>query len=356
MHQPTQQPQTRTPPIMSFNSFNGAAALGLAAACVLALTARTAPAQVSGRAPAARATGDWSAVDQALGRKGAAQPGGVMRYSFPRSDLQVTATGVQLKPALALGSWVAFKDAAGGHAMMMGDLVLTEDEVAPVMRSLQRSGVEQTALHNHVLGESPRVMYMHVAGHDDPVKLAQAVRTALGQSKTPLDQQPSAAAPSAGDKGDAAGAGSAGGQAAGVDAPGGIDLDTAAIARALGTRGKVNGGVYQVSVPRRETIREGGREVPPSMGVATAINFQPTGSGKAAITGDFVMIASEVNPVIRALQENGIEVTALHGHMLTETPRLFFMHFWGNDDALKLARGLRAALDQTNSRREAASR
>jgi hypothetical protein len=335
----------------STTPFGRAAAFGLAAACVLALTARTAPAQASGRAPATRATGAWSAVDQALGRKGAAQPGGVMRYSFPRSDLQVTANGVQLKPALALGSWVAFKDAGGGHAMVMGDLVLTEDEVAPVMRSLQQSGVEQTALHNHVLGESPRVMYMHVAGHDDPVKLAQAVRTALAQTQTPLDEQP-ATTPSAGDKGDAAGAGGApGGQAAGASAPGALDLDTAAVARALGVSGKVNGGVYQVSVPRRETIREGGREVPPSMGVATAINFQPTGSGKAAITGDFVMTAAEVNPVIRSLEEHGITVTALHSHMLTESPRLFFMHFWANDNAVTLARGLRAALDKTNSRR-----
>lgn len=263
----------------------------------------------------------WTAVDQALGRKGAAQPGDVMKYGFPRSDLHVTVNGVQLKPSLALGSWVAFKNVAGGHAMMMGDLVLTEDEVAPVMRALQQGGVEQTALHNHVLGESPRVMYMHVSGHGNPVKLAQAVRTALGQSKTPLQAPaPAAAAPA-------------------------IDLDTAAIARALGVSGKVNGGVYQVGVPRRETIREGGNVVPASMGVATSLNFQPTGSGKAAITGDFVMTAGEVNQVIRALQQNGITVTALHSHMLTESPRLFFMHFWANDDATKLARGLRAALD-----------
>ena len=348
--QPQSQIQTS-----STTPLGRAAALGLAAACALAFTVRTASAQEGARPGAARAA-DWSAVDQALGRKGAAQPGGVMRYSFPRSDLQVTADGVQLRPALALGSWVAFRNAGGGHAMMMGDLVLTEDEVAPVMRSLQQAGVEQTALHNHVLGESPRVMYMHVAGHDDPVKLARAVREALGQSKTPLGQQP--ATPSAGDKGNAAGAGGAPGaaQAAGGGGPGALDLDTAAVARALGASGRVNGGVYQVSVPRRETIREGSREVPPSMGVATAINFQPTGGGKAAITGDFVMTAREVNPVIRVLQENGIEVTALHSHMLTETPRLFFMHFWANDDAVTLARGLRAALDQTNSRRETASR
>jgi hypothetical protein len=173
-----------------------------------------------------------------------------------------------------------------------------------------------------VLGETPRVMYMHVAGEGDPAKLAQAVRTALGQSKTPMNAPAPAAA----------------------SAPA-IELDTAAVAAALGVSGKVNGGVYQVSVPRRERVTDHGTEVPPAMGVATAINFQPTGGGRAAVTGDFVMIASEVNPVIRALQENGIEPTALHSHMLTESPRLFFMHFWANDDAPKLARGLRAALD-----------
>ena len=267
---------------------------------------------------------DWSAVDQALGRKGAAQPGEVVKYSFPRSDLQVTANGVQLKPALALGSWLAFRKVGGGHAMMMGDLVLTEEEVGPVMRALQQGGVEQTALHNHVLGESPRVMYMHVMGHGDPAKLAQAVRTALAESRTPME------APAA--------------PAAAAAPP--IDLDTAAVSRALGAVGKVNGGVYQVSVPRRERVTDHGVEVPPSMGVATAINFQPTGGGKAAITGDFVMVASEVNPVIRALQEGGIAVTALHSHLLTESPRLFFMHFWANADAATLAKALRSALDQ----------
>jgi hypothetical protein len=288
----------------------------------LVLFTAVSPGRALAQGGGAQPSSDWTAVDQALGRKGALQPGDVMRYSFPRSDLQVTAAGVAIKPALALGSWIAFKNVAGGHAMVMGDLVLTEDEVGPVMRALQQGGVEQTALHNHVLHESPRVMYMHIAAHGDGVTIAQTVRSALGQSRTPLAAP--AAAPAAS-----------------------IDLDTAAIARTLGIAGKVNGGVYQVSVPRRETIREERNEVPPSMGVATAINFQPTGGGRAAITGDFVMVASEVNPVIRALQENGIEVTALHSHMLTEAPRLFFMHFWANDDAAKLARGLRAALDRT---------
>jgi hypothetical protein len=212
------------------------------------------------------------------------------------------------------------------------------------MLALQRGGVKQTALHNHVLHESPRVMYMHIGGHGDPAKIAQTVRTALGATKTPLAQAASAAP---GDKGDAGGAGTPGGPSA---QGGAIDLDTAGIARALGVAGKVNGGVYQVSAPRAERVTERGMVVPPSMGVATAMNFQPTGGGKAAITGDFVMTAAEVNPVIRALREHGIQVTALHNHMLDESPRLFFMHFWANDDAVTLARGLRAALDRTTAR------
>ncbi len=249
-----------------------------------------------------------------------------MKYSFPRGDLQVTAAGVAVKPALALGSWLAFRALKGGHAMAMGDLVLTEDEITPVMRALQAGGVEQTAVHNHLLHESPHVMYMHISAHGDAATIARAVRTALAQSRTPLGTPPTPAAASA------------------------ADLDTAGIARALGVAGKLNGVVYQVTVPRREIIREGANDIPPSMGVATAINFQPTGGGKAAITGDFVMRGSEVNDVIRALQQGGIESTALHTHMLMEEPRLFFMHFWANDDAVRLAGVLHSALTKTNSR------
>ncbi len=291
------------------------------AALALSLAATSATAQQPS------VTSTWASVEDALGRKGAMQPGNVIRFSFPRSDLSVNVGGVTLKPALALGGWVAFKEMAKGRAMAMGDLVLTEDEVSPVMRALQAGGVEQTALHNHVLKESPRVMYMHILAHGDPTKIARTIHDALGQSKTPL------------------------GPASPPSAASAADLDTAGIARALGVAGRLNGVVYQVSVPRRETIRESGMEVPPSMGVATAINFQPTGGGKAAITGDFVLRASEVNPVIRALRDNRIEVTALHSHMLEEEPRLFFMHFWANDDAVTLAKGLRAALDKTNSKK-----
>lgn len=275
--------------------------------------------------PTTNASSDWSVVEGALGSKGAAQPGAVMRFSFPRRDLQVTVDGVQIRPALALGSWVAFKRVGGGHTMVMGDLVLLESEVNDVISELQKGGVEQTALHNHVLMESPFTMYMHISAHGDEAKIAATVRSALERTGTPLDTAPSGPPPS-------------------------LDLDTAAIARTLDYSGRANGGVYQVSVPRAETIREGRNEVPASMGLATAINFQSTGDGKAAITGDFVMTAGEVNKVIRALRGNGIRITALHSHMLAETPRLFFMHFWANDDAQKLARGLRAALDQTNSR------
>jgi hypothetical protein len=260
------------------------------------------------------------------------QPGGVLKFGFPRSDLRVTAAGVAIKPALALGSWIAFKRtgaAASSPAIAMGDLVLTEDEVAPVMQALQQGGVEQTALHNHLLHESPHVMYMHIMAHGDPAKIARAVRSALAASATPMPQLTTASMSE---------------QPAMSSTP--LDLDTTAIARALGASGRVSGGVYQVSVPRLGRVTEHGIEIPPSMGVATGINFQPTGGGRAVVTGDFVMIASEVSPVLRALRTNGIEVTALHNHMLTETPRLLFMHFWANDDATRLAARLGAALDQ----------
>ena len=272
------------------------------------------------------AQGGWASVEQALGRPGASQPDGVVRFSFPRGDLRVSVDGVQLRPALALGSWLAFRRLGDGSAMVMGDLVLAENEVAPVMSRLQQGGVLQTALHNHLLRETPRVMYMHVEGHGDAAQLAATLRSALALTRTPLEPPPARPAAAA------------------------IDLDTAAVARALGRAGRVNGGVYQVSVPRREAVRAGGSVVPPAMGVATAINFQPTGGGRAAITGDFVMIAGEVNPVIRALREHGIEVTALHSHLMDEQPRLYFMHFWANDDALRLATGLRAALSRMSVR------
>jgi biotin operon repressor len=268
---------------------------------------------------------DWKKVDEALGRT-AAVSGDVHRYGFPRTDLQVTLDGVTIRPTLALGGWAAFKPMPGG-AMVMGDLVLLETEINPVMAKLIENGLEVTAVHNHVLRSSPLPFYMHIGGHGDPVKLATAIRTALAESKTPLTPPAPPATPPA------------------------IDLDTAQLDQIIGVKGQANGGVYQFAVPRRDPVSENGMQLTPPgpTGVATAIGFQPTGGGKAAITGDFVLTGEEVNPVIKALRENGIEVTAVHSHMLTEQPRLIFMHFWANDDALKLAKGLRAAIDKTAS-------
>ncbi len=282
---------------------------------------------VLGPVAAQAADADWAPVATALGKSGAEMPGGVYRVGMPRSDLQVTLEGVQIKPTLALGSWLAFHG-AGADGMVMGDLVLTQTEVGPVMKKLAESGIEITALHNHLLRAQPATLYMHVLGRGDPVKLAAVLHEGLALSKTPLGNPAVAAAA--------------------PPQPEQIDLDTAMIDRTLGAKGKVAGGVYQFGIPRAETIRDGGMEVPVAMGSGEAINFQPTGNGKAAITGDFVLTAKEVNPVLRALRQNGIEVTAVHNHMLDDQPRLFFMHFWANDDAAKLAKGIRAALDQVN--------
>jgi hypothetical protein len=274
---------------------------------------------LSGRVEAAT---NWPGVDDALGRGGAVQTGDVHRYSFPRSDLAVTLDGVRIKPALALGSWLAFRD-VGDHAEVMGDLVLTQQEVNPVLSRLLEGGMTITALHNHLLRSTPGTMYMHVHGMGDAVKLATTLRHALSASRTPTGASSPASTET-------------------------LPLDTKALDAALGGQGKVAGGTYQFSFPRAEQITEGGMPVAPSLGLATAINFQPTSKGRAVATGDFVLIASEVTPVLTELRRHGIEVTALHNHLTGEQPRLFFMHFWGNADAATLAQGLRAALQRMN--------
>jgi hypothetical protein len=272
---------------------------------------------------------DWNKVDELFARK-AAVSGDVHRYSFPRADLAVTLDGVKIKPALALGGWVAFKP-EHEDVIVMGDLVLLESEINPVMAKLIENGFEITAVHNHVLRAEPATFYMHVLGHGDAEKLAAGIRAALAESQTPLSASSGA-----------------------VSLPTPIpDLDTAQLDQIIGVKGKANGGVYQFGVPRRDPVTENGMQLSPAgpMGVATGINFQPTGDGKAAITGDFVLTGDEVNPVIKTLRANGIEVAAVHSHMLDEQPRLFFLHFWANDDALKLARILRTAIDKTASAR-----
>ena len=270
---------------------------------------------------------DWKAVEQALGKSGQMQPGDVFRVGMPRTDLAVTVKGVPVKAGFALGSYAAFKQ-VGDHAMVMGDLVLLDQEVPAVMSGLLGNGLDVTAVHNHLNEMSPHVMYMHYEGHGDAVQLAKGLRQALSASATPL------------------GAGAA------PAAVGGPVLDTKQIEQVLGRSGRdIGGGVFQVTAPRAEAITGMGQPLLPAMGVTTVINFQPTADGKAAITGDLALIDKEVNAVARTLRQHGIDVTALHNHGLQDTPRLFYMHFWANDDAAKLAGGLKAALDQTNSRK-----
>jgi hypothetical protein len=270
---------------------------------------------------------DWNAVQDAVGRPGTMMPGDVFRIGMPRTDLKVTVNNVPVQAGFALGSYAAFKQYDDG-TMVMGDLVLLDQEVSPVMSAMFSNGFEVSALHNHLNNMSPHVMYMHYEGHGDALERAQALHQALAASATPLSPAvppPPAAAPS------------------------GPQLDIAALDSALGYSGKANGSVVQYSIARSETITENGHQLLPAQGVSTGLNFQPTGENLAAITGDFVLMGNEVDPVARALGADGIDVTAMHQHHIDEQPRLFYMHFWANDDPVKLANGLRSGLDQTNS-------
>ncbi|MCK6259531.1 DUF1259 domain-containing protein [Fictibacillus sp. KIGAM418] len=259
----------------------------------------------------------WKLVEKEIGKPGEMKPGEVFYVSLPRNDLKVTVKGTPIRTGLALGGWVAFK-----QTMVMGDLVLVEKEIQPVMTELIHQGIQVSALHNHLLGETPRIMYLHIEGHGNPVQLAKAISSGL--QLTTISKNTAVKSAS-------------------------FPIDKQKLDKILRHKGTVSNGVYHVSIPRLEKIMENGMEIPPAMGVATSINFQPTQNGKAAITGDFVLTATEVNPVVRALRMRGIEVTALHNHMLIENPRLFFLHFWANDDPFKLANALREALNKTHS-------
>lgn len=264
---------------------------------------------------------DWSGVEQALGRKGVIA-GEVYKVTFPRTDLKVKVGAVTVAPGVALTSWAGFEPAGDG-TVMMGDLVLLPSEVGGAMKQLMAGGVEITALHNHLLPSSPPVCYLHYMGTGDPAKLARTLQSALKKTGTPLG--PAKAAPKPGKT-----------------------ADWTKVENILGRTGKKAGDLLQVSVPRAEKIMANALVYPPAMGVATALNLQRIGN-KVAGSGDFVLVASEVNPVVRALMDNGISVTAVHSHMLDESPRLFFVHFWAYDVPERVATGLRAALDKTNS-------
>ncbi|HEV8619834.1 MAG TPA: DUF1259 domain-containing protein [Nitrospiraceae bacterium] len=261
---------------------------------------------------------DTTAIEKAIGKAGELKDD-VYKISLPRTDLSVSVKDVKVKPSLALGSWIAFKQ-AGSEAVVDGDLVLTEVEVAPVFQKLRKEGIEVTALHNHLIGETPRVLFLHIAAKGNPAKLAVSIKAALSLTKTPIE-------------------------AGGKTTPEEAGFNTDKIQETLGHKGQVKGGVLQVSIPRSEHIKMEGVTLPPSMGMATALNFQAAGDGKVAATGDFVLTRDEVNRVTKALTENGIEVTALHNHLVHGTPDLYFMHFWANDSPDKVAKGLKAGLD-----------
>jgi hypothetical protein len=271
---------------------------------------------------ASPAEGGWDATDKVFGQAGKDLPGEVHRYGWPRADLHVSIGGVPVQPGLALGAWAAFKKTGtGDEAVTMGDLVLLEPEVEPVLGELEAGGFEILAIHNHLLGETPHVIYVHFHGHGDPAALARTLKAALAKTTTPLPGK-SPAKPTAEQ-----------------------ERNFEKLQESLGHKGTMSGIVLQVGVPRAEPIQDGGMEVPPSMGMNNPMNFQTVGT-RVATTGDFVLIADEVNPVLRDLHAHGIQVTALHSHMLRETPRLFFMHFWGVGTPEKIGAGLKAALSK----------
>lgn len=269
-------------------------------------------------AVSAFAADPWQSVDAALGQSGKVMAGDVHRYGWPRRDLDVRVGNVRVQPALALGSWAAFTS-----DMVMGDLVLRPTEVESVVKRLQSGGFEISAIHNHLLGETPQIAYVHYAGHGEPAALARTLRDALTTTATPMI----AGAAAKPDKDD--------------------DAAFAVISDVLQRKGNMAGRVLQFGIPRAEAITDAGMTVPPAMGVATAVNFQRVGRD-VATTGDFVLIADEVNPVMRELEAHGIRVTAVHTHMLRDTPRLFFMHFWGVGAPRAMAEGIRAALSRVN--------
>ncbi|HEY3370617.1 MAG TPA: DUF1259 domain-containing protein [Prolixibacteraceae bacterium] len=272
---------------------------------------------------------DWANVEKVFGKKGTVQDG-VFKITYPRSDLKVKVGDFAVDPGLALTSWVGFINTSSedmkmdGKTMKMGDLVLLEKEVGPVISKIVSLNLEVTALHNHLIGETPAIKYVHFSGKGEAVKLAEAIKSVISVTGTPLTSQ----------------------QAPNQD----VKPDWSKVEAVLGMTGKPNGNLLQYGFPRLEKLKESGMEMPPSIGMAIAINFQMAGN-KAAITGDFVLLADEVNPVLKALTQNGIAVTAIHNHMLYDDPRLFMMHYWAVDDPEKLAKGLKVALDQTNSKR-----
>ena len=290
-------------------------ALGLS---ILAAAPRSLVSRRSAAAPATSAAGAWNEVARILETTDTFA-GGYHRFNMPRKDLTVRLGTVTVAPELALGSWAGF----GGDpndAMMMGDLVLTGRELGPVLSELARQSLAVTAIHNHLVGEEPRLIYLHFHGQGRAVDLAARLNRVIALTGTPRPVARSASRP--------------------------VTIDTTAVFRGLGKSGKANGPVAQVSfilVPGRVTMH--GREVVPALGYGSPINIQMVNGSRAVATGDFAVTGDRVEPLLQALAAHHIEATALHSHMIGETPPVYFMHFWADGSRADVVRGLRAALD-----------
>jgi hypothetical protein len=265
----------------------------------------------------------YKAVLSSLGKTGDYKDA-VLKVNIPRSDLKVTIKGRPAPTPFGFGGWVAMTKGTQGHDVLMGDLVLTEDQVNPVMSALLDNGLEVTALHNHFFWEQPRVFYMHVHGMGTPAELAAKLKPAIAI----IDEAVKKAAPSGG---------------AASPAPG---LDTAALARTIGYPGEQSGAVYKITIGRPDIdLREHGAAINARMGLNTWAAFTGT-DADAIVAGDVAMLDGEVTPVLKALRAHGIDVVAMHHHMIGTTPAVVFLHYFGSGSAASLAAGVRAALDR----------
>lgn len=305
-------------PLRSFVSF----AVMFAFVALMFCPARAQETKKRDHKPAQERKESWKQVDDLLGRRGEQESPGVWKYDLTRDDLHVTVNGQEIKPELALDGWITFQQVRG-KARMMGELVLTPSEIDQVISVLEEGGIQEMALHNHLSGESPQVMYLHIRAQGEPVALAQTLKSALAQTKTPTHEEES------------------------KEKVEGIDAEQ--IHRIIGGDQETDGGVLALEVKRRDKVTEDAMAIPPAMEVSSEAKFQPIGNGEAVMYGELILLASEVNPVLKTLRQNGITVMALHNHMLTEQPRVFFIHCLAKGDATKLAHALRAALDQTNA-------
>nr|WP_227999344.1 DUF1259 domain-containing protein [Nocardia australiensis] len=304
------------------------AAAVLLAAAVSACGSSTSPGDTSTQTtapvrPVTTTDADWKPVTDGLGRTGKfGDSNTVYRIPLVRSDLQVVTGGVPIKPGLSLGGYTAFAKYAD-TTMVMGDLIVTEAELPKVTDALQAHGIAQTALHKHLLEQTPQVWWTHIHAMGDPAQLAAGIKAALDATSIPPAAVPPAQQPA-------------------------VDLDTAGIDAALGRKGTPDNGLYKFNLARGETIVDEGHVVPPTFGVTTTVNFQPLGQGKAAINGDVAMTEPEVQQVIQALRAGNIALVTLHNHSLTDDPRLFYLHYWAVDDAVALAKAMRTVVDATN--------